>query len=70
MNDLEPDSRHGQKYYEKELLYSIAVSLKRIADVICRPPPIVAEMTPEQEQEFKKQWDQLSLIHGVIFNKS
>ena len=36
-------------------IISIAISLKRIADVICRPPPIMAEMTPEMQEEWGKK---------------
>lgn len=45
-------------------LTSIAISLKRIADVICRPPPAMAEITKEQEEEFSKH------KYGFIVTKS
>ena len=34
MSDLEEGSKDGQNYWERELLYSIAISLKRIADAM------------------------------------
>jgi len=46
-------------------LYSIAISLKRIADVICRPP-VVAEMTPEELKAMEKEYK----LPGNIVNKS
>jgi len=48
---------------DTDVMISIAISLKRIADVICRPP-IVAEMTPEEVEEFSKH------KYGFIVNKS
>lgn len=53
---------------EKEMLMSIAISLKRIADVICSPPPTVVELTSEQREEFEKQWSINK--SNIFFNKS
>ncbi len=44
---------------ERESLHSIAISLKRIADVICRPPPVMVELTAEQAKEIEKDWGNL-----------
>lgn len=55
MKDLE-SARHSGTLTE-ELLSSIAISLKRIADVITAPPLQMPELTPEQTEEFKKEID-------------
>jgi len=47
-------------------IVSIAISLKRIADVICRPPPVVAgldSMTPEMKEE----WEKVNRVLGEAF---
>jgi hypothetical protein len=49
-------------------IVSIAISLKRIADIICSPPPIVAEMTPEEIEKAHEEW--LKMGSNIIFNKS
>ena len=42
---------------ERAINLSIAISLKRIADVICRPPPVVADLTPEQLDQMKEDFN-------------
>lgn len=41
-------------------LYSIAISLKRIADVITAPSPQMPELTPEQLKQFEEVWNKSS----------
>lgn len=45
---------------ERAIFLSIAISLKRIADVITAPPPQMPELTPEQLKQFEEVWNKSS----------
>ncbi len=74
-DNLEPAARNYYFNLEHDIQLSIAISLKRIADVICRPPPVVANLSPEDAKKFEEQWNNLSVLNGAMsyhtmFNKS
>jgi len=67
MSKLEQDHKDGQNYYERELLYSIAISLKRVADSIEKlsKPPIMSDFKMTEE-EYNKWY---SMHPGSIVSK-
>jgi hypothetical protein len=51
-NEIEKEYKEGQNFYEEELLYSIAISLKRIADIMDgKQQPVI--MSAEEYSKYK-----------------
>lgn len=57
MNDKFEIDVKSYSTYEIAMSASIAISLKRIADVITAPPPQMPELTPEQLKQFEEVWN-------------